>query len=139
MKRKRFSEEQIVCALAQKSTGQTIAEICRRLGVSEQTFYRWKNKFGSMGVMEVRRMKQLEEENSKLKWMRADLSLDKAILTDVLPLRSRITSVRDQGNVGVEGALGPAVPRSRARKRTTRRAFLAHYAPSPRSPWDTAR
>ena len=74
MKKKRFTEEQIAYALAQESTGQTIAEICRRLGVSEQTFYRWKKKFGSMGVAEVRRLKQLV----------ADLSLDKAILQNVL-------------------------------------------------------
>jgi len=84
VKKKRFTEEQIAHALAQESTGQMIAEICRRLGVSEQTFYRCKKKFSSMGVMEVRRMKQLEEENSKLKRLVADLSLDKAILQDVL-------------------------------------------------------
>ena len=84
VKKKRFTEEQIAYALAQESTGQTIAEICRRLGVSEQTFYRWKKKFGAMGVAEVRRLKQLEEENSKLKRLVADLSLDKAILQDVL-------------------------------------------------------
>lgn len=84
MKKKRFTEEQIAFALAQESTGQTIAEICRRLGVSEQTFSRWKKKFGAMGVAEVRRLKQLEDENSKLKRLLADLSLDKAILQDVL-------------------------------------------------------
>ena len=84
MKKKRFSEEQITYALAQESTGETIAEICRRLGVSQQTFYRWKKKFGAMGLTEIRRLKQLEEENSKLKMLVADLSLDKAILQDVL-------------------------------------------------------
>ncbi len=84
MKKKRFTEEQIAYALAWESTGQTIAEICRKLGVSEQTFYRWKKKFGSMGVAAVRRLKQLEDENAKLKRLVADLSLDKAILQDVL-------------------------------------------------------
>ncbi len=74
MKKKRFTEEQIAYALAQESTGQTIAEICRKLGVSDQTFYRWKKKFGSIGVAGVRRLKQLV----------ADLSLDKAILQNVL-------------------------------------------------------
>ncbi len=73
MKKKRFTEEQIAYALAQESTGQTIAEICRKLGVSEQTFYRWKKKFGAMGVAEVRRLKQLEDENAKLKRLVADL------------------------------------------------------------------
>jgi putative transposase len=80
----RFTEEQIAYALAQELSGQTIAEICRRRGVSEQTFYRWKTKCGSIGVAEVRRQKQLEEENAKLKRLVADLSLDKAILQDVI-------------------------------------------------------
>lgn len=84
MKKKRFTAEQIAYALAQESTGQTIAEICRKLGVSEQTFYRCKRKFGSMGVAEVRRLKQLDEENAKLKRLVADLSLDKVTLQDVL-------------------------------------------------------
>jgi putative transposase len=84
VKEKRFTQEQIAYALAQESTGQTIAEICRKLGVYEQTFYRWKKKFGSMGVAEVRRLKQLEGENAKLSRLVADLSLDRAILQDVL-------------------------------------------------------
>jgi putative transposase len=88
VEKKRFTEEQIAYALAQESTGQTIAEICRKLGVSEQTFYRWKKKFGSMGVAEVRRLKQLEDENAKLKRLVADLSLDRAILQDVLRKKS---------------------------------------------------
>jgi putative transposase len=70
--------------LAQESTGQTIAEICRKFGVSEQTFYGWMKKFGSMGVAEVRRLKQLEDEHAKLKRLVADLSLDKATLQDVI-------------------------------------------------------
>jgi len=81
-------EEHIAYALAQESTGQKIAEICHKLGVSEQTFYRWKKKFGAMGVAEVRRLKQLEDENAKLKRLVADLSLDKAILQDVLRKKS---------------------------------------------------
>jgi len=88
VKKKRFTEEQIAYALAQESTGQTIAEICRRLGVSEQTFYQWKKKFGAMGVAEVRRLKQLEDGNAKMKRLVADLSLDKAILQDVLQKKS---------------------------------------------------
>ena len=84
MKKKRFTEEQLACALAQESTGQTIAESCRKLGVSDQTFCRWNEKFGSMDVAEVRRLKELEDENAKLKRLVADLSLDKAIPQDVL-------------------------------------------------------
>ena len=87
MKKKRFMEEQIAYGVAQESTGQTIVETCRRVGVSEQTFYRWKKKFGAMGVAEVRRLKQLEDENATLKRLGADLSLDKAILQDVLRKR----------------------------------------------------
>lgn len=84
MKKKRVAQEQIAYALAQESTVQTIAEICRKLGVSEQRFYRWKKKFGSIGVAGVRRLKQLEDENAKLKRLVAVLSLDKAILQDAL-------------------------------------------------------
>ena len=84
MKKSRFSEEQIAFALRQAEGGAPVKEVCRKLGVSEQTFYRWKKKFASMGVAEVRRLKQLEEENRKLKQLVADLSLDKHILQDAL-------------------------------------------------------
>jgi len=84
MKRKRFTEEQIVFALRQAESGTPVEEICRKMGASEATFYRWKKKFGGMGVAEVRRLKQLEEENRKLKQLVADLSLDRKMLQDVL-------------------------------------------------------
>lgn len=84
MKRKRFSEEQIAFALRQAESGTTIEEICRKMGVSEPTFYRWKKVYAGMGVSEIRRLKQLEDENPKLKWVVADLTLDKAMLQDVL-------------------------------------------------------
>jgi len=84
MKRKRFTEEQIAYALRQAEGGTPVAEVCRKLGVSEQTFYRWKKKYGGMGVAELRRLKQLEQENNKLKQIVADLSLDKQMLQDVL-------------------------------------------------------
>ena len=67
MKRKRFTEEQITYALRQAESGTPVVEICRKLGVSEQTFYRWKKKYAGMGVAELRRLKQLEQENRKLK------------------------------------------------------------------------
>jgi putative transposase len=82
--KKRFTEEQIAFALRQAEAGTAVAEIVRKLGVSEQTFYRWKKKYAGMGVAEVRRLKQLEEENRKLKQLVADLSLDKQMLQDVL-------------------------------------------------------
>lgn len=84
MKKKRFTEEQIAFALRQEESGIPVGEICRKMGVSEQTFYRWKRKFGSLGLPELRRLKQLEEENRKLKALVADLSLDKVMLQDVL-------------------------------------------------------
>jgi putative transposase len=84
MKKKRFTEEQIAFALRQEESGIPVGEVCRKMGVSEATFYRWKKKFGSLGLPELRRLKQLEEENRKLKGLVADLSLDKVMLQDVL-------------------------------------------------------
>ena len=84
MKTKRFTEQQIAFALRQADQGTAVEEITRKLGVSEATFYRWKKKFSGMGVAELRRLKQLEDENRKLKNLVADLSLDKAMLQDVL-------------------------------------------------------
>ena len=84
MKKSRFTEEQIAFALRQAEAGTAVEEITRKLGVSEQTFYRWKKKFAGLGVSELRRLRQLEEENRKLKQLVADLSLDKAMLQEVL-------------------------------------------------------
>lgn len=84
MKKKRYTEEQIAFALRQHESGTAVSEIVRKLGISEQTFYRWKKKYAGLGVAELRRLKQLEEENSKLKQLVADLSLDKKMLQDVL-------------------------------------------------------
>jgi putative transposase len=82
--KKRFSEEQIAFALRQAEGGTPVTEVCRKMGVSEQSFYRWKRKYEGMGVAELRRLRQLEEENRKLKKLVADLSLDKHILQEVL-------------------------------------------------------
>ena len=84
MKRKRYSDEPLAFALRQAEAGTPVEEICRRMGVSEPTFYRWKKQFAGMGVAEIRRLKQLEEENARLKKLVADLSLDKTMLQDVL-------------------------------------------------------
>ena len=84
MKRKRFSESQIAFALRQAESGTAVEEIIRKLGISEATFYRWKKKYAGLGVAEMRRLRQLEEENRKLKQLVADLALDKAMLQDVL-------------------------------------------------------
>ena len=82
--KKRFTEQQIAFALRQASSGTPVVEITRKMGISEATFYRWKKQFGDMGVAEVRRLKQLEEENRQLKRLVADLTLDKQMLQDVL-------------------------------------------------------
>ncbi len=83
MKKSRYTEEQIAFALKQAETGTPVAEVIRRMGVSEQTFYRWKKVYGGLGIGELRRVKQLEDENRKLKQLVADLSLDKHILQDI--------------------------------------------------------
>ncbi len=84
MKKKRFTEEQIAFALRQAESGVPTPEICRKLGVSEATFYRWKKKFGGLDLPELRELRQLRDENRKLKQLVADLSLDKVMLQDVL-------------------------------------------------------
>jgi len=84
MKKSQFTSEQIVFALRQAESGTPIAEVIRKMGICEQTFYRWKKKYIGMGVAEVRRLKILEEENRHLKQLVADLSLDKQMLQDVL-------------------------------------------------------
>jgi len=84
MKTSKFTEEQIAFALRQAETGTTVAEVCRKMGISDATFYNWKKKYGGLGVGELRRLKQLEEENRQLKKLVADLSLDKQMLQDVL-------------------------------------------------------
>ncbi len=84
MKRKRYTDEQVAFALRQAEAGTAVAEVCRKMGVSEATFFRWKKQFAGMGVAEIRRLKQLEEENAELKRLVADLTLDETMLQDVL-------------------------------------------------------
>ena len=84
MKKKRFAVEQIVAILKQAELGIPVAELIRQVGISEQTFYRWKNKYCGLEVDQVRQLKQMGEENARLKRIVADLTLDKAMLQDVL-------------------------------------------------------
>ena len=84
MKRKRCTDEKVAFALRQAESGTAVGEICRKMDVSEPTFFRWKKRFAGMGVAAIRRLKQLEEENAKLKRLVADLALDKTMLQDVL-------------------------------------------------------
>jgi putative transposase len=84
MSGKRYTEEQIIFAIKQADAGTSVKEICRQLGVSEATFYAWKKKYGGLGVSELRELRQLREENNRLKRLVADLTLDKHILQEVL-------------------------------------------------------
>lgn len=84
MKRKRFSVEQIVAVVKQAEMGIPVAELIRQVGISEQTFYRWKKQYIGLEVDQVRQLKQLQEENVRLKRVVADLTLDKVMLQDVL-------------------------------------------------------
>jgi putative transposase len=84
MKRSRFTEEQIIGILREQEAGLSTAEVCRRHGISTATFYAWKAKFGGMDVSEAKRLKQLEDENAKLKRLLADAMLDNAALKDLV-------------------------------------------------------
>jgi putative transposase len=84
MKRSRFSEEQIIAVLKEHELGAKTADLCRKHGISEATFYNWKSKFGGMDVSEARRLKALEDENRKLKKLLAESMLDNAALKDLL-------------------------------------------------------
>ena len=83
MKRTKFTEQQIVFALKQAETGTRVDEVCRKMGISEATFYNWKKRYAGLGVNELRQLKQLQEENTRLKQIVADLSLDKQMLQEV--------------------------------------------------------
>ena len=84
MKRSRFTEEQIIAILREQETGIAVTELCRKHGVSSPTFYKWKARFGGLGVSEARRLKALEDENAKLKRLLADAMLDNVALKDLL-------------------------------------------------------
>ena len=84
MKRSRFSEEQVAYALRQAESGTPVGDVCRQLGISEATFYAWKKKYAHLGVSELRRLRQLEDENARLKRLVADLTLDKHMLAEAL-------------------------------------------------------
>jgi len=84
MRKSRFSEEQIAMALRQGESGTAIGDICRKLGISEGTYFRWKKQYGGLGVSELRELRQLRDENRRLKSLVADLTLDKTMLQEAL-------------------------------------------------------
>ena len=83
MRKSRFSEEQIIAVLQQVEHGQRVAEVCRELGISDVTYYRWKAQYGGLEVSQLRKLRQLEEENRRLKQVVADLTLDVRALKDI--------------------------------------------------------
>jgi putative transposase len=101
MRKSRFSDQQIALALQQVEHGLPVAKLCRKLGISEQTFYRWKKKFGEMAPSEIKKLKklkQLEEENRRLKNLVADLTLDKQILREVLRKKTEASRAASGGS-----------------------------------------
>ena len=84
MKRSRYTEEQIIGILKEQEAGVPVAELCRKHGMSDATFYNWKSKYGGLEVSQLRRLKQLEDENRKLKQLVGELTLDNAALKDVV-------------------------------------------------------
>jgi putative transposase len=92
MKKSKFTEAQIVFAIKQSETGVKVDEVCRKMGISEAKFNAWKKKYGGLGVSELRELQQLKEENTRLKQMVADLSLDKQMLQDVIKKSSKASS-----------------------------------------------
>jgi putative transposase len=127
MPRKGQSEEKIVFAIRQVEGGKKVADVCREMGVSQQTFYTWKKRYAGVGVSELRELRQLREENRKLKTLVADLTLDKHILQEVLSKKSEalrparvstevapgVQSERTEGLwTGRDYALDPSLPDS---------------------------
>jgi putative transposase len=126
MKKSKFTEAQIVFALQQAETGVSVAEVCRKLGISEAMFYSWKKKYSGLGPVELRRLRQLEEENAQLKRIVADLTLDKQMLQDVLKKSSEGATTPAVG----EPAAGGVSRLGAARLRDG--AFAAHHLSLPK-------
>jgi len=153
MKRSKFSEEQVAYALRQVEAGTPVADVCRQLGVSEATFYAWKKKYAHLGVSELRRLRQLEDENMRLKRLVADLTLDKHMLSEALrkapearapsgarrmvsgDVPGQLCAGLSAGTVEARGVVSPqpsagsvctAVPDSRARARAASLWLPAH-------------
>jgi len=126
MKKSKHTEEQIAFALRQAQTGTRAEEICRKFGVSQATFYNWKKKYGGLDMSELRRLKQLEAESSRLKRLVADLGLDKEMLRDVIQ-----KSYEASSSSGVGASHGRCViyceeGRNLRRRRPRRRVAAAH-------------
>lgn len=100
MPKKQHSEEQIICALKQYESGEKTADICRKLGVSQATFYMWKKRYAGLGMQELRELRNLREENGRLKRILADLTLDRQILQEILSRKRKVLPSSPAGEVG---------------------------------------
>ncbi len=103
MKKSKFSEAQIVYAIRENKSGTKVAEINRRLGISQATFFTWKENYGEMGVTKLKRLRALEDENAQLKKLVADLSLDKQMLQDILKKSSNGCDTKGHGPLPARG------------------------------------
>ena len=103
MKKSKFSEAQIVYAIRENESGTKVAEITRRLGISQATFFTWKKKYGEMGVTELKRLRALEDENAQLKKLVADLSLDKQMLQEILKKSFNCCHTKGHGPLPARG------------------------------------
>src|SRR5215831_1400458 len=110
MPRKGRSNKEIVHALGQVEAGEKVTEVCRRLGVSEQTFYRWKKQFAGLGVHELRELRSLRDQNRKLKQVVADLTLDRHILQEIVRKSSEASRTLHAGGVGADDLSSESTP-----------------------------
>ena len=99
MKKSRYTEEHVAYALHLAESGTPVADVCRQTGIAEATFYLWKKKYGSLGVPEVRELRQMRDENARLKRLVADLTLDKQILQEVIRKKAKASSQTGVGPV----------------------------------------
>lgn len=112
MKKSRFSEEQIAYALRMADGGMPVVDVCRQIGISEATFYTWKKKYGELGVSELRKLRQLEDENARLRRIVANLTLDKQILQEVVKKKALRAAKRRELAVWMQERFKVSVHRS---------------------------
>ena len=104
MKKTRYSESQIVKALKEVEGGRNVKSICREYGISEATYYNWKSKYGGIEASDIKRLKELEEENRQLKQMYAELSLDHKVLKDIIEKSCKASGTTGTGRLRPDGA-----------------------------------
>ena len=130
MRKSRFNEEQILFALKQRNAGQPIADVCRRMGISEATYYNWKKRYGNLGLLEVRELRQLRDENARLKRLVADLTLDRHVLQEVI--RERASHAQTARHSPMDTGLPSAESATRLPAELPAQRHLALPPPSPR-------